>query len=53
MIGFHAGILLGLFDPEDGGDAPPKRHLIFNGLHDIKSQKLVLFIANLNRETEE
>jgi hypothetical protein len=26
---FHAGILFGLFDPEDEGDVPPKRLLTF------------------------
>jgi hypothetical protein len=29
---FHAGILLNLFDPEDGDGVPPKRRLTFNGL---------------------
>jgi hypothetical protein len=53
MIGFHAGILLDLFDPEDGGDAPPKHRLTFNGLHGVISQKLLLFITRLNREIEE
>jgi hypothetical protein len=43
---FHAGFLLGIFfDPEDGGDVPPKRRLTFNGLHGVISQKIVLFIA--------
>jgi hypothetical protein len=43
---FLVGFLLGLvFDPEDGGDVPPKRRLIFNGLHGIISQKTVLFIT--------
>jgi hypothetical protein len=41
---FHAGIPLGLlFDPEDGGDVPPKLRLTFNGLHGVVSQKIVLF----------
>jgi hypothetical protein len=37
---FLACILLGLFDPEDGGDIPPKRRLTFNGLQGIISQKI-------------
>jgi hypothetical protein len=37
--------LLGLyFDPEDGGDVPPKSPLAFNGLHSVISQKIELFI---------
>jgi hypothetical protein len=42
---FQTGFLLGLFfDPEDGGDMfLPKRRLIFNGLHGVISQKIVLF----------
>jgi hypothetical protein len=40
----HAGFLLGLFfDPEDGGDVPPKRRLTFNGLYGVISQKIGLF----------
>jgi hypothetical protein len=31
------------FDPEDGGDVPPKRRLTFNGLHGVISQNMVLF----------
>jgi hypothetical protein len=31
------------YDPEDGGDVPPKRRLPFNGLHGVISQKIVLF----------
>jgi hypothetical protein len=42
---FHAGILLGLFDPEDGGDVSPKRRLTFNGLHGVISPKILLFIT--------
>jgi hypothetical protein len=38
---FHACILLGLFDLEDGGDVLPKRRLTFNGLQGIISQKIV------------
>jgi hypothetical protein len=47
---FHAGILLGLFlfDPENGGDVSPKRRLIFNGLHGVISQKIVLFNPGIN-----
>jgi hypothetical protein len=32
------------FDPEDGGDVPPKRRLTLNGLHGTISQKMILFI---------
>jgi hypothetical protein len=28
------------FDPEDGGDVPPKRRLNLDGLHGIISQKM-------------
>jgi hypothetical protein len=43
---FHSGFLFGkFFDPEDGGDVPPKRRLIFNGLYGVISQKIVLFIT--------
>jgi hypothetical protein len=28
------------FDPEDGGDVPPKRPLTFNGLHGVISHKI-------------
>jgi hypothetical protein len=35
--------LIGLLDPEDGDDVPPKRRLILNGKQDIISQKIVLF----------
>jgi hydrogenase maturation factor HypE len=32
------------FDPENGGiDVSPKRRLIFNGLHDVISQKIEVF----------
>jgi hypothetical protein len=44
--GFQAVILLGLFDPEDGGDVPPKRWLTFNELHGVISQKTVRFNDN-------
>jgi hypothetical protein len=38
--------LLGLFfDPEDGGDVPPKRRLTFNRLHDVISQNITLSIT--------
>jgi hypothetical protein len=41
---FHAGFFLSLFFcPEDGSDVPPKRQLTLNGLHDVISQKMVLF----------
>jgi hypothetical protein len=46
---FHAGILLGLFDLEDGGDVPLKRRLTLNGLHGVISQKIVLFITTAVR----
>jgi hypothetical protein len=36
----HAGFSPGLFfNPEDGGDVPPKRRLTSNGLHGAISQK--------------
>jgi hypothetical protein len=31
------------FDPEDGGDVPPKRRLTFDGLYGVISQKIFLF----------
>jgi hypothetical protein len=41
-IFFHAGFLLSLFfDPEGGGDVPPKGRLTLNGLHGVISQKRV------------
>jgi hypothetical protein len=43
---FHVGFLLGLFfDPEGGGDIPPKRRLTFNVLHDVISQNIDLFVT--------
>jgi hypothetical protein len=46
----HAGFLLALFfHPEDGGDFPPKRRLIFNRLHGVISQKIELFITTAVR----
>jgi hypothetical protein len=36
---------LGLFDPEDGGDVPPKRRLTFNVLQGVVSQNIALFIT--------
>jgi hypothetical protein len=41
---FHAGISLGLFDPEDGGDVLSKRRLTSGGLHGVITQMIVLFI---------
>jgi hypothetical protein len=38
-----AGLLNYFFDPEDGGDVPPKRRLKLNGLHGVISQKMILF----------
>jgi hypothetical protein len=38
-------ILIGLLDPEDGGDVAPKSRLPFKGLHCIITQKTVLFIT--------
>jgi hypothetical protein len=40
---FHTDVFRDLFDPEDGGDVPPKRRLTFNGLHGVIYQKIVLF----------
>jgi hypothetical protein len=40
--------LLGLIDPKDGGDVPPKRQLPLNGLHCVISQKIELFDTNQN-----
>jgi hypothetical protein len=31
------------FDPEDGGDVPPKRRLQLNRLHGVTYQKMILF----------
>jgi hypothetical protein len=48
----HAGFLCGLlFDPEDGGDVPPRRRLTFNGLYGITSQKTELFTLFLVKRT--
>jgi hypothetical protein len=42
---FHVGFMLDLFfDPEDGGDVPPKRRLSFNGLHSVIFKKIVHLI---------
>jgi hypothetical protein len=52
----HASILLAtcllavccsayFFDPEDGGDVPPKRRFTLNGLYGVISQKMILFIT--------
>jgi hypothetical protein len=43
----QAGFLLGIFDPEDGGDM-----LTFNGLHGVISQKIVLFITTAVRTSD-
>jgi hypothetical protein len=48
---FHVGFLLGVFfDPEDGGNVPPKCRLTFNGLHGVISEKIstlkILFFLN-------
>jgi hypothetical protein len=43
------GNLLGLFDPEDGGDVSPKHWLTFNGPHGVISQKIVLLISTAVR----
>jgi hypothetical protein len=46
----RAGFFLGLFfDPEDGGDVPPKRRFTFNRLHNVVSQKIELFITTAVR----
>jgi hypothetical protein len=44
IICFHAGILLGAFDPGDGDDVPPQRRFTFNGPHGVISQKIVLVV---------
>jgi hypothetical protein len=50
LMGFHAGFLLRLFfNPENGGDVPPKLRLTLNGLHGVISQKMVLFIITAVR----
>jgi hypothetical protein len=46
---FHAGILLGLFDPADGDGVLPKRRMTFNELRGVISQKIVLFITTADR----
>jgi hypothetical protein len=50
----RAGFVFGLFDPEDGGDVPPKRRLTFNipedgtlhnsGCEDLKSYSINLLV---------
>jgi hypothetical protein len=35
------------FDPEDGGDVPPKLRLKLNGLHGVISQKMILFTTTV------
>jgi hypothetical protein len=37
-----------IFDPEDGGDVPPKRRFIY-GLHGVISQKMAIFITTAVR----
>jgi hypothetical protein len=39
------------FDPEDGGDVPPKRRLTLNGLHGVISRKIVLFKRKVVRRS--
>jgi hypothetical protein len=34
------GKLALFFDPEEGGDIPPKRRLTFSGLHGVISKKI-------------
>jgi hypothetical protein len=50
----HAGFLLGLrFNPEGGGDMiSPERHLTFNGLQGVISQKTELSITNVVRTSD-
>jgi hypothetical protein len=43
---FSVGVF---FYPEDGGDVSPKRRLTFNGLHDVISQKIIVFITTALR----
>jgi hypothetical protein len=38
-----------LYDPEDGSDVPQERHLTFDGLHSITSEKTELFITTAER----
>jgi hypothetical protein len=46
---YHTGILLGLFELENGGDVTPKRRLNLNGLHGVISHMRVLFITTAVR----
>jgi hypothetical protein len=46
---FHAGILLDLFNPEDGSDVFPKSSLTFNGLPGVTSRKILHFITTAVR----
>jgi hypothetical protein len=49
----HADFLLGLyFDPEYGGDGPPKHRLTYNGLHGVIAQKTQLLITSGVRTSE-
>jgi hypothetical protein len=45
---FYGGMLLGLFDPDDGGDVTPKRRWL-STLHGVISQKIVLFVTTAVR----
>jgi hypothetical protein len=42
---FYAAFLLGLFDPEDGGDMFLRTFII---LHGVTSQNIVLFVLSLH-----
>jgi hypothetical protein len=44
---FHAGILLGLLDPEEGG-VMFRRNVGYSGLHGVLSQKMVLFTERIS-----
>jgi hypothetical protein len=46
---YNAGFLLGFFGPEDEGDVFLKKSADFDRLHDIVSQKIVLFITTAVR----
>jgi hypothetical protein len=42
-------MLVLFFNPEDGGDVPPKRRLPFNELHGVISQEIIFFIITAVR----